>query len=153
MKTVALMLLLCLSASAQQSTYQSPNDAYERTRSQRLDNENRQAHNELLRLEAERLKAQQATKVTRSMIFLDVAKGSHEAAWRDALASKLQGKTEQKTKRGRIDVTTKEYAIEVDRLENFDEGYGQALRYAVESGKAPSVALIVDPLSLSLIHI
>ncbi len=49
-------------------------------------------------------------------------------------------------KYGRADLLTSDYAIEVDRLENFHEAIGQALHYAKETGKKPAVAFfIIDP--------
>lgn len=77
------------------------------------------------------------------VIELEVPGGANEAAWRDALAEKLDGATEWTVKHGRVDVVTGVYAIEVDWLRKHDEGYGQALRYGVETGLKPVVALIV----------
>ena len=49
-------------------------------------------------------------------------------------------------KYGRVDLLTGEYAIEVDKIEKFHEGIGQALHYARETGRKPGLAIyITDP--------
>jgi hypothetical protein len=49
-------------------------------------------------------------------------------------------------KYGRIDLLTGDYAIEVERIDKFHEGIGQALHYARETGKKPGLAIfIIDP--------
>lgn len=50
---------------------------------------------------------------------------------------------EAPVKYGRVDLVSSDYAIEVDRLENFHEAIGQALHYAKETGKKPAVAFFV----------
>lgn len=48
-------------------------------------------------------------------------------------------------KYGRADLVSDDYAIEVDKLDNFHEAIGQALHYAKETGKKPAIAVyIVD---------
>jgi hypothetical protein len=57
-----------------------------------------------------------------------------------------KARMEVSVKYGRVDLVTGEYAIEVDRLENFHEAIGQALHYAKETGKKPAVAFFIsDP--------
>ncbi|MGZ6231132.1 MAG: hypothetical protein ACXWMO_10250 [Syntrophales bacterium] len=47
---------------------------------------------------------------------------------------------------GRIDLLTGDYAIEVERLDKFHEGIGQALHYAKETDRKPGLAVfITDP--------
>ena len=47
---------------------------------------------------------------------------------------------------GRIDLLTGDYAIEVERIDKFHEGIGQALHYAKETGRKPGLAVfITDP--------
>ena len=46
-------------------------------------------------------------------------------------------------KYGRVDLLSSDYAIEVDRLENYHEAIGQALHYARETGKKPAVAFFI----------
>ena len=56
------------------------------------------------------------------------------------------GKLEVSVKYGRVDILTRRYAVEVDRLSKFHEGIGQALHYAKETGKKPGLAIfIIDP--------
>jgi hypothetical protein len=56
------------------------------------------------------------------------------------------GKLEVPVKYGRVDILTRRYAVEVDRLSKFHEGIGQALHYARETGKKPGLAIfIIDP--------
>lgn len=54
-----------------------------------------------------------------------------------------RAKTEVPVKYGRVDLLTDEYAIEVDKLENFHEAIGQTLHYAKETGKKPAVAIFI----------
>jgi len=72
----------------------------------------------------------------------DLPSGAKEALWRDALAAKLNGKTEVKIEGGRIDVVTSNCVIEVDWPEKWHEGLGQALHYADTTGKQGVLALI-----------
>ncbi|MGO9137534.1 MAG: hypothetical protein ACLP9S_17175 [Syntrophales bacterium] len=47
---------------------------------------------------------------------------------------------------GRIDLLTGDHAIEVERIDKFHEGIGQAMHYAKETGRKPSLAVfITDP--------
>ena len=54
-------------------------------------------------------------------------------------------------KYGRIDLLTGDYAIEVDKIDKFHEGIGQALHYARETGRKPALAIfIIDPTEYDL---
>jgi hypothetical protein len=60
----------------------------------------------------------------------------------------FQGRAEMEVpvKYGRIDLLTGDYAIEVERIDKFHEGIGQALHYAKETGRKPGLAVfITDP--------
>lgn len=50
---------------------------------------------------------------------------------------------EVSVKYGRADLVSSDYAIEVDRLDNFHEAIGQALHYAKETEKKPAAAFFV----------
>ena len=54
-----------------------------------------------------------------------------------------KAKMEVPVKHGRIDLLSDEYAIEVDRIENFHEAIGQTLHYAKEAGKKPAIAFFI----------
>ena len=57
-----------------------------------------------------------------------------------------RGRMEVSVKYGRIDILTRDFAVEVDILSKFHEGIGQALHYARETGKRPGLAIfIVNP--------
>lgn len=57
-----------------------------------------------------------------------------------------RGRMEVSVKYGRVDILTRDFAVEVDRLSKFHEGIGQALHYARETGKRPGLAIfIVNP--------
>jgi hypothetical protein len=77
-------------------------------------------------------------------IRLDVPFGANEAVWRDALADKWHGRTEVVITYGRIDVLTKDYAVELDFLHKFHECLGQALHYADATGEQGVMALIIE---------
>ena len=54
-----------------------------------------------------------------------------------------KAKMEVPVKYGRVDLVSSDYAIEVERLENFHEAIGQALHYAKETGKKPAIAFFI----------
>lgn len=56
---------------------------------------------------------------------------------------KDKAKMEIPVKYGRVDLLSDDYAVEVDRLENFHEAIGQALHYARETGRKPAIALFI----------
>jgi hypothetical protein len=65
----------------------------------------------------------------------------------------FQGRAEMEVhvKYGRIDLLTGDYAIEVDKIDNFHEGIGQALHYARETGMKPgSPFLSLNPQNMTL---
>lgn len=55
---------------------------------------------------------------------------TNEFAWRDNLKEKLGGKKETPTKYGRIDLETENYVIEVEFINKWHEGIGQAIHYS-----------------------
>ena len=77
------------------------------------------------------------------VLEIEVADTSREANWSDALAKLLHGQTEMPVEGGRVDVLTDNYAIEVDRLDKWHEGIGQAAHYGMLTKSTPVVALIV----------
>ena len=81
----------------------------------------------------------------RNPICLALDKTNREAYWSDALSTRLRGTAEHQVEHGRVDVLTADLAIEVDWFKKYHEGIGQALHYAMETGKQPAVALIVKP--------
>lgn len=44
----------------------------------------------------------------------------------------------------RVDILTKEYAIEVDFADKWYEGVGQALYYSIKTNKKPALVLIIE---------
>ena len=79
------------------------------------------------------------------VLVLHPPKTRLEAFWSAALAEALHGRQEVRISHGRIDVLTSTYAIEVDWLNKWHEGLGQAQHYGFITGKAPAVALIIKP--------
>lgn len=77
------------------------------------------------------------------VIELRIADAQLESHWSTALASLLSGQTEAPIEGGRVDVLTKHYVIEVDRLEKWHEAIGQAAHYALKTGKIPVVAIML----------
>lgn len=78
-------------------------------------------------------------------ISLNVQPGSPERVWRDALAKKLNGRTEVVVPCGRIDVMTTNEVFELDFVEKWHEGLGQAIHYADATGMRGGLALIFCP--------
>lgn len=87
---------------------------------------------------------QLATDVLVPIIQLPVEPTSPESKWTEALAAQMEGKTEVQVDRGRVDVMTDNYAIEIDFLKKWHEGLGQAIHYGDESPRIGVLALIVD---------
>lgn len=77
------------------------------------------------------------------IIELSLIDASLEASWSKALSQHLAATTEVPVNHGRIDVLSKAYAIEVDRLDKWHEAIGQASHYAHETKMAGAIALIV----------
>lgn len=78
------------------------------------------------------------------IVLLPVDDASRETNWSASLAQFLSGTTEAPVANGRVDVLTEIYAIEVDKLDKWHEGIGQAAHYGGETGKQPCLALIVE---------
>jgi hypothetical protein len=70
---------------------------------------------------------------------------SKEIYWSNALAKKVKGEREKVISAGRVDVETKTLAIEVERIEKWHEGIGQALHYGLYENKTPALAIIAVP--------
>ena len=77
------------------------------------------------------------------VVELTVDDASMETNWSAALATLLHGQTEAPVESGRVDVLTGNYAIEVDRLDKWHEGIGQAAHYGLLTKAMPVVALMV----------
>lgn len=80
-------------------------------------------------------------------IALAVSPGAPEASWRDALSRRLGGRSESQVEFGRIDVLTDTYAIEIDFIDKWQEGVGQALHYGDASSRTSCLALILTETS------
>ena len=76
------------------------------------------------------------------IIRLSLDKDASEKDWTDALAKKINGQSEVQVDRGRVDVMTDAYAIEIDFLKKWHEGLGQAIHYGDESNRIGVLALI-----------
>ena len=76
------------------------------------------------------------------IIRLSLNTGAPEKEWTDALAEELRGQSEVQVDRGRVDVMTDSYAIEIDFLKKWHEGLGQAIHYGDESIRIGVLALI-----------
>lgn len=68
-----------------------------------------------------------------------------EARWSDELSKKLNGQREIAIQSGRIDILTDSLVIEVERIDKWHEGIGQALHYGLFSNKSPTLAIITRP--------
>ncbi len=76
------------------------------------------------------------------IIHLPLNIDAPEKEWTSALARKMDGQTEVSVDRGRVDVMTAAYAIEIDFLKKWHEGLGQAIHYGDESTRIGVLALI-----------
>ncbi len=76
------------------------------------------------------------------IVHLSVNLSAPEKDWTDALAKEMNGRSEVQVDRGRVDVMTDTYAIEIDFLKKWHEGLGQAIHYGDESSRIGVLALI-----------
>ena len=68
----------------------------------------------------------------------------NERYYQEKMCKKMDGLVEYRLKdKTRVDCLTDDYAIEVDFAKKWAEGIGQALFYALMTGKEPAVGLIV----------
>lgn len=83
-----------------------------------------------------------------SIFFYSTAFASHlysEKQYQDAWCKKAGGVTEFTLEdRARVDCLTEEYAIEFDFAPKWAEAIGQALYYALATGRRPGVVLIQE---------
>ncbi|CAH1388101.1 hypothetical protein [Candidatus Nitrotoga sp. M5] len=75
-------------------------------------------------------------------IRLSLNADAPEKDWTAALAKKINGQSEVQVDRGRVDVMTDSYAIEIDFLKKWHEGLGQAIHYGDDSIRIGVLALI-----------
>lgn len=75
-------------------------------------------------------------------IRLSLNTDAPEKDWTEALTEKLNGQSEVQVDRGRVDVMTDSYAIEIDFFKKWHEGLGQAIHYGSESTRIGVLALI-----------
>ncbi|NJC27849.1 hypothetical protein [Neolewinella antarctica] len=66
-----------------------------------------------------------------------------EAAYINALAKHLHGRTEVPVTSGRADIVTADYAIEVERAANWKHSIGQALWYGLQTNRRAGIILIL----------
>jgi len=78
------------------------------------------------------------------IIRLPLSMNAPEKDWTDALAKEVNGQSEVGVDRGRVDVMTDAYAIEIDFIKKWHEGLGQAIHYGDESNRIGVLALIVE---------
>lgn len=88
--------------------------------------------------------ASQTNKLYAMYTFRLSPKG-RESAWSNALSKKLNGKREKVITAGRVDVVTDDLAIEVEKIDKWHEGIGQALHYGLYTQKRPTLAIITFP--------
>jgi hypothetical protein len=77
-------------------------------------------------------------------IQLTIEDPSLEKYWVEGLRQKINGRSEVAIEKGRVDIVTDSYAIEVEFFHKWQEGLGQALHYGDVLGKIPTLALIDD---------
>lgn len=68
----------------------------------------------------------------------------NESYYSDMIAKELDGAREVKVKSGRVDILTKNYAIEVKKAPQWKHAIGQALWYAQQTNKSPGIILIMQ---------
>jgi hypothetical protein len=92
-----------------------------------------------------------AVMIFRQIFLLFIALSSvyagdkHEAYYHKIAAEDLNVEMEvTMPDKSRCDIVTEDYAIEVERADNWKESIGQALNYAFQSNKKAGIVLFVD---------
>lgn len=67
-----------------------------------------------------------------------------ERWYQEKVASSLQGAMEVRVPDGRVDVVTESHAIEVEFSAKWKQAIGQALWYALQTGKAAGIVLVLE---------
>ena len=68
----------------------------------------------------------------------------YERDYQTAFTNRIKGQAEVELQdKTRVDILTDKYAIEVDYARKWQEAIGQSLYYAVMTGKAPGIVLII----------
>jgi len=75
------------------------------------------------------------------IINLQIRENPKEKDWINSLSEYLNGESEVKVEYGRVDVLTNLYAIEIDSINNWKEGLGQALHYSNATNKIGVLAI------------
>ena len=77
--------------------------------------------------------------------LLSAKRLNKESVYQKVFADYIQGQTEYKLlDKSRVDIITKEHAIEVDFANKFYESVSQALYYALMTDKNPGIVIIVE---------
>ena len=92
-------------------------------------------------------KGQKAVKIITAMLLFSISvfarHVNHESYYQRAFCEKVHGQLEYRLDDGtRVDCLTKTYAFEVDFGHKAFESVGQALYYAMMTGKRPGIVLI-----------
>lgn len=74
---------------------------------------------------------------------LCVSADAPEKVWSSALSAEINGQTEVLLENGRADVVSSEFAFEVDFIDRWHEGIGQAAHYGLALGKRPALAIVI----------
>ena len=67
-----------------------------------------------------------------------------ERWYQERIAAALGGKVEVGVPNGRVDVVTETHAIEVEFASAWKHSIGQALWYALQTGKKPGIVLVIQ---------
>jgi len=67
-----------------------------------------------------------------------------EADYITQLSAHLGGISEYKVENGRVDILTDQYAIEVEKAQNWKHSIGQSLWYALQTNRRPGIILIME---------
>lgn len=78
-------------------------------------------------------------------LALPLTAAEHPERWyQERVAARMGGKMEVVVPDGRVDIVTEEYAIEVEFSAKWKNAIGQALWYAMQTGKKAGIVLILE---------
>lgn len=80
-----------------------------------------------------------------AFLVLSARATEHPERWyQEKIAAELKGKMEVRVADGRVDVVTETHAIEVEFSSKWKQAIGQALWYALQTGKAAGIVLVLE---------
>lgn len=91
------------------------------------------------------MKRLSATVLSALLLAGAAAASVHPEKWyQEKVATEMKGRMEARVENGRVDVLTDQYAIEVEFAAKWKNAIGQALWYALQTGKKAGIVIVLE---------